>query len=317
MAIRHGEVSREDMKRVLEAARAVAIPMDREILHVIPQEYIVDDQEGLKNPLGISGVRLEAKVHIITGAVVSAQNVVKCVNRAGLDARDIVLEQLASSEAVLTEDEKELGVILTDIGGGTTDIAVFSRGSVRHTAVLPVGGSQFTNDIAVGMRTPLEEAERIKRLYGCAYRDLLNEDKLFEAPAVGGGEIRLVSHKLLSEIIEPRGEEIFRLAKEQISSGGMDGLIGSGVVITGGSTNMKGMREIAQEVFNLHVRTGYPTDVKGLNEVIRNPTYATSVGLLLYGHRHQPNGNNYRARKEENLFHRIRARMREWFSEFF
>ncbi len=317
IAIKHGEVSSEDMRRVLDAARAVAIPMDREILHVIPQEYIVDDQEGLKTPLGISGVRLEARVHIITGSLVAAQNIVKCVNRAGLDVRDIVLEQLASSEAVLTGDEKELGVILIDIGGGTTDVAVFDKGSIMHTSVLPVGGSQVTNDIAVGLRTPLEEAERIKRTHGCASKAMLEDDSLLEVPTVGGGESRLLSHRLLCEIIEPRGEELFSLVKDGLSEERMDGLTGSGVVITGGSSIMKGMREIAQQVFKLHARIGYPSEVKGLTEISRSPIYATSVGLLLYGHRHPASGKVYRAGKEENLFQRIRARVRDWFSEFF
>jgi cell division protein FtsA len=317
IAIKHGEVVKEDMKKVLEAAKAVAIPTDREILHVIPQEYIVDDQEGLKNPLGISGVRLEVRVHIITGSVVSAQNIVKCVNRAGLEVRDIVLEQLASSEAVLTDDEKQLGVILVEIGGGTTDMAVFYRGSVRHTSVLPIGGNQITNDIAVGLRTPTEDAERIKQLHGCAFKGLIRDDELLDVPTVGSGEPRLLSRKLLGEIIEPRGEEIFNLAKKEIAESSIEGLIGSGVVITGGSTILKGMREVAQQVFKLHVRMGLPMEIKGLSELVKSPMYSTSVGLLLYGDRYPTNGKRTRVKRDENLFHRIRARMVEWFSEFF
>lgn len=316
IAIKNKEVTPADIDRVVDAAKAIAIPLDREVIHVLPQEYVVDDQDGIRDPLGMSGVRLEGKVHIVTAAVTSAQNVVKSVNRAGLEVQDIALEQLASSEAVLTPDEKELGVCLVDIGGGTSDIAVFAQGCIRHTAVLSLGGNHVTNDIAVGLRTPTHEAEKLKKKYGCALRELVKEQETIEVPSVGGREPRVLSRQLLSEIIEPRMEEIFTLIQREIITSGFADLISSGIVLTGGATIMEGVPELAERVMHLPVRRGIPAGVGGLVDVVSSPLYATGVGLLLYGRRCQLQGRNHQL-NGHNVFDRVMSRMKTWFGEFF
>jgi cell division protein FtsA len=315
IAVKDKEVSQADIERVIDAARAVAIPMDREVFHVIPQEFIVDDQDGILDPLGMSGVRLEAKVHIVTGAVTSAQNIIKSANRAGLDVADIVLQQIAASEATLSADEKELGVALVDIGGGTTDIAIFSGGSIRHTVVLALGGNHLTSDIAVGLRTPMVEAEKIKKRYGCAMTSMIKNDETIEVPSVGGRKPRILSRKILGEIIEPRVEEIFTLVQREIVKSGYERLIASGIVLTGGTVVMEGMVELAEQIFNLPVRRGVPVGIGGLVDVVNSPMYATGVGLVLYGCRHQGNGR-FRV-GEKNIFGKVMARMKKWFEEFF
>ncbi|HEX9779264.1 MAG TPA: cell division protein FtsA [Geopsychrobacteraceae bacterium] len=315
IAIKNREVTSEDLKRVIDAAKAIAIPMDREVLHILPQEFIIDDQDGIREPLGMSGVRLEAKVHIVTGAVASAQNIVKSCNRAGVDVADIVLEQLASSEAVLSADEKELGVALVDIGGGTADIAIFSEGAIKHTSVLSIGGDHLTNDIAVGLRTPMAEAEKIKQAYGCCLTSMIGKDENIEVPSVGGREPRILSRQLLAEILEPRVEEIFTLVNREIVKSGYEDLIASGVVITGGSAILPGMPELAEQIFNLPVRRGVPLDIGGLKDVVASPIYATGVGLVKYGS-HNLQTQNFKI-GQKNMFDRVAARMKEWFSEFF
>ncbi len=283
VAIRDKEVTTSDVDRVIDAARAVAIPADQKILHILPQEFVIDHQEGIKEPVGMSGVRLEARVHMVTGAASAAQNIVKCVQRCGLQVDDIVLEQLASSFAVLTEDEKELGVCLVDIGGGTTDIAVFAGGAIQHTAVIPIAGDQVTNDIAISMRTPTQYAEEIKIKYACALSQLANPDETIEVPSVGDRPPRRLARQTLAEIVEPRYEELFTLIREELRRSGFEELIAAGVVITGGSSKMEGAVELAEEVFHMPVRLGIPQHVGGLVEVVRNPIHATGVGLLLYG----------------------------------
>ena len=315
IAIKTREVNNDDIRRVIDAAKAIAIPMDREVIHILPQEFIIDDQDGIKEPLGMNGVRLEAKVHIVTGAVASAQNIIKSCNRAGVDVADIVLEQLASAEAVLTADEKDLGVALLDIGGGTTDIAIFIDGAIKHTAVLSLGGNHLTNDIAVGLRTPTAEAEKIKRNYGCCLTSMVGKDETIEVPSVGGREPRILSRQLLAEILEPRVEEIFTLVNREIVKSGFEDVIASGVVITGGSAILPGMPELAEQIFNLPVRRGVPRDIGGLTDVVNSPVYATGVGLVKYGSR------NLQIRNfsigQENVFDKVIRRMKEWFGEFF
>ncbi|MEK6726079.1 MAG: cell division protein FtsA [Deltaproteobacteria bacterium] len=315
IGIRNGEVSDADIKRVIDAAKAVNIPMDREIIHVLPQEFIVDDQDGIKEPLGMSGVRLEAKVHIVTAAVTSAQNIVKCCNRTGLDVRDIVLQQLASSEAVLSSEEKELGVVLVDIGGGTTDIAVFAEGSIKHTAVIALGGNHLTSDIAIGLRTPATEAEKIKKKYGCALASMVKRDEMIEVPSVGGRKPRTVSRQILAEIVEPRVEEIMTLVNREIIKAGFEDVAASGVVLTGGSASLDGMIEMAEQVFNLPVRLGLPVGISGLTDIVKSPMYSTGVGLLLYGYKNRSE-DKFRV-GEKNVFGKITKRMKEWLSEFF
>ena len=316
IAIKDREVTQEDLRRVIDAAKAVAIPMDREVLHILPQEFIVDDQDGITEPLGMRGVRLEARVHIVTGAVASAQNIIKCCNRAGVDVADIVLEQLASSESILTDEEKQLGVVLLDIGGGTTDIAILVDNSIRHTAVLSLGGNHLTNDIAVGLRTPLNEAERIKREHGCALSSMVNRDENIEVPSVGGRPARTLSRQVLTEILEPRVEEIFTLADQEIRRSGFGDLIVSGVVLTGGTCLLPGMAELGEQIFNLPVRVGSPRDLGGLTDVVNSPVFATGVGLVKYG------GKNIERAKQgfsntENVFSKIMVRMKDWFGDFF
>ncbi len=315
VAVKDKEVKATDLARVVDAARAVAIPMDREVIHVIPQEYIIDEQEGIKEPIGMTGVRLEAKVHIVTASVTSAQNIIKCANACGLNVADIVLEQLASSEAVLSADERELGVAVVDIGGGTTDIAIYANGSLVHTAVLSIGGNHLTNDIAVGLRTPMAEAERIKQRYGCAMTSKVSSEETIEVPSVGGRPPRILSRQILSEIIEPRVEEIFAYVGREIKNAGCEHLIASGVVITGGTTILENMPEIAEEVLGLPVRRGVPRGIGGLVDVVRDPKYATGVGLVQYGAKHA-DVNLFRVR-EEGVYRKVALRMKRWFAEMF
>ena len=315
VAVKDKEVREADIVRVIDAAKAVAIPLDREVIHVLPQEFIIDEQGGIKEPLGMSGVRLEAKVHIVTGAVSSAQNIVKCANRTGLNVSDIVLQPLASSEAVLSEDEKELGVCLVDIGGGTTDIAIFSGGSIVHTAVIALGGNNLTSDIAIGLRTPAHEAERIKQKYGCALVSMVDKEDTIEVPSVGGRQPRVLGRPILCEILEPRVEEIFQLVQREIQRCGYEELLASGVVITGGSTLLAGMPELAEEVLGLPVRRGMPRGIGGLVDVVKSPMYATGVGLVVYGAKHQDR-RMFRIR-EDNVYKKVKGRMREWLEEIF
>ncbi len=282
VAIRDREVTPGDVEHVIDAARALAIPADQKILHVLPQEFVVDGQEGIHDPIGMSGVRLEAKVHIVTGADSAAQNIEKCIKRCGLEVEDVVLEQLASSFAVLTDDEKELGVCMVDIGGGTTDIAVFAQGAIRHTAVIPIAGDQVTNDIAVSMRTPTQHAEDIKIRYACALSQLANPDESIEVPSVGDRPARRLARQTLAEIVEPRYEELFGLVRDELRRSGFEDIIVAGVVLTGGSARMEGVIELAEEVFHVPVRLGLPQQVQGLTDVLRNPVFSTGVGLLLY-----------------------------------
>ena len=285
VAIKDKEVGPGDVDRVIESARALAIPADQKVLHVLPQEFIIDGQEGIREPIGMSGVRLEAKVHIVTGAVSAAQNIVKCVRRCGLEVDDIILEQLASSMSVLTEDEKELGVCMVDVGGGTTDISVFTEGAIRHTSVIPIAGDQVTNDIAVALRTPTAHAEEIKKKYGCALTQLATSDESIEVPSVGDRPPRQLARQTLAEVIEPRIEELYGLVLAELRRSGFEDVIGSGIVLTGGSSKMEGMIDLAEEVFHMPVRLGIPQGVGGLSGVVHNPIYATGVGLVLYGAR--------------------------------
>ncbi len=282
VAITDKEVTSFDVERVIDAARAVAIPADQKLLHVLPQEFLVDSEVGIRVPIGMSGVRLEAKVHLVTGAVSSAQNIVKCIQRCGLDVRDLVLEQLASSYAVLTEDEKELGVCLLDIGGGTSDIAVFCDGAIRHTAVIPIAGAQVTNDIAVALRTPTPHAEDLKLRYACALSQLANPDETIEVPSVGDRPSRRLARQTLAEVVESRYEELFSLVRDELRRSGYEEMIAAGVVLTGGSSKMEGAVDLAEEIFHVPVRLGVPQNVHGLADVVRNPIHATGVGLLLY-----------------------------------
>ena len=282
VAIRDREVTQSDVDRVIDAARAVAIPADQKILHVLPQEFIIDGQEGIRQPIGMSGVRLEARVHMVTGAASAAQNIIKCVQRCGLEVEDIVLEQLASSYSVLTEDEMELGICLVDIGGGTTDIAVFNNGAIRHTAVIPIAGDQVTNDIAISMRTPTQYAEDIKVRYACALSQLANLDETIEVPSVGERPPRRLARQTLAEVVEPRYEELFGLIRDELRRSGFDQMIAAGIVLTGGSAKMEGAVDLAEEVFHMPVRLGVPQHVSGLGDVVRNPIHSTGVGLLMY-----------------------------------
>ncbi len=309
VAIKDREVNSGDVDRVIDAAKAVAIPADQRILHVLPQEFVIDDQEGVREPVGMSGVRLEAKVHLVTGAVNAAQNIIKCVRRCGLQVDDIILEQLASSQAVLTEDEKDLGVCVADVGGGTTDIAVFTEGAIRHTAVIPIAGDQVTNDIAVALRTPTQHAEEIKIKYACALRQLTNPDETIEVPGVGDRAPRRLARQTLAEVVEPRYEELFSLIQAELRRSGFEELIAAGIVLTGGSAKMEGAVELAEEVFHMPVRIGVPQFVSGLADVVRNPIHATGVGLLLFG-------LHNRSLREDLAEHRqvgVWQRMKTWF----
>ncbi len=315
VAVKDQEVRENDIARVIEAAKAVAIPADREILHVVPQQYIIDDQDGIRDPLGMSGVRLESKVHITTTLVSSAQNVIKCANRCGLEVAEIVLEPLASAEAVVDEDEKELGVALVDIGGGTTDIVVYSDGAMVHSAVLPLGGFQVTNDIAVGLRTPLQAAEGIKRKYGCCLPYLVDENELMEVPSVGGRDARQVSRRLLIEkIVQPRMEEIFQHVRKELEDSGYLGQLAAGVVLTGGCTHLEGLPDLAETVLDLPARQSIPSDIGGLTDVVKSPEYSTAVGLVRYGSR----GEDIPvAAMEPKGEAGVWRKMRGWMSEIF
>lgn len=315
IAIKNREITQADVDRVIEAAQAVVIPPDREVIHVIPQEYIVDDQEGILEPLGMIGIRLEVKVHIVTAAVTSAQNIVKCANKAGLDVADIALQQIASSEAVLSGDEKEIGVVLVDIGGGTTDIALYHNGTIKYTTVISLGGNQVTGDISVGLRTPAGEAEKLKKQWGCAMTAMVSKEDTIEVQSVGGNKAKSVSRYTLCEIIEPRVEEIFELVKREIVKSGYDTLISSGVVLTGGTAAMEGITELAEQVFNLPVRRGLPAGITGLVDVVKSPSYSTGVGLVLYGSKHEE-GTQF-SRSSENIFNKLTTRMKGWMKEFF
>jgi cell division protein FtsA len=313
VAIKEKEVGTGDLERVMAAARALAIPADQKVLHVLPQEFIIDKQEGIREPIGMSGVRLEAKVHIVTGAVSAAQNIVKCVRRCGLEVDDIILEQLASSMSTLTEDEKELGVCLVDVGGGTTDISVFTEGAIRHTAVIPIAGDQVTNDIAVALRTPTQHAEEIKKKYGCALTQLASRDETIEVPSVGDRPPRGLSRQTLAEVVEPRIEELYGLVQAELRRSGFEDVLGSGIVLTGGSAKMEGMIDLAEEVFHMPVRLGVPQYVGGLKGVVQNPIYATGVGLVLYGARFEE-GKSYVTHEGQSPgFTAVLNRMKSWF----
>lgn len=317
VALKKQEVTRLDVQRAVDTARSVAVlPQDRRILHVLPREFMVDDQDGIREPLGMSGSRLEVDVHIITGAVTSAQNIIKSVNRAGLDVVDIVLQPLASSEAVLTPEERELGVAMVDMGGGTTDLAIFAEGSIRHTAVLPIGGQHLSTDLAIGLRTPQAEAERIKIRKGVALTELVNDDDMVEVPGVGDRPARTLSRKLLAEIIEPRVEEMFDLVCREITRTGYEGILAAGVVITGGTSMLEGMLEAAERVLDLPVRRGVPNGVGGLRDIVSNPIYATGVGLILHA-RHHAEELEMAGLRSGRRVGRAFGRMREWMLEFF
>ena len=283
VAIRDREVFQPDIDRVIDAAQAVAIPADQKILHILPQEYVIDNQEGVKEPLGMSGVRLEAKVHLVTCAVNAAQNIEKCIRLCGLEVDDIILEQLASSHAVLTDDEMELGVCLVDIGGGTSDIAIFTEGAIRHTAVIPIAGDQVTNDVAMALRTPTPHAEEIKIKYACALASLAGENETIQVPSVGERRDRSLSRQALAEVVEPRYEELFNLIQAELRRSGFEHLMAAGIVLTGGTSKMEGVVELAEEIFHMPVSIGKPRCFSGLADIVRNPIYATAVGLLQYG----------------------------------
>ncbi|MCP5150549.1 MAG: cell division protein FtsA [Ectothiorhodospiraceae bacterium] len=311
VAIRDKEVTPGDVDRVIDAARAVAIPADQKILHILPQEFIIDSQEGIREPVGMSGVRLEAKVHMVTGAVSAAQNIVKCVRRCGLEVDDIILEQLASSESVLLDDEKDLGVCLVDIGGGTTDIAVFTEGAIRHTAVIPIAGDQVTNDIAVALRTPTQNAEELKIKYACALAQLASPDETIEVPSVGDRPPRRLARQTLAEVVEPRYEELLTLIQAELRRSGFEDLVAAGMVLTGGSSKMEGLVELAEEILHMPVRLGVPQTVKGLSDVVRNPIYATGVGLIMFGNKSL--GERGSPTLTAGGFRAVWDRMKSWF----
>ena len=310
VAIRDGEVNATDVDRVIDAARAVAIPADQRILHILPQEFIIDGQEGIREPIGMSGVRLESRVHMVTGAVSAAQNIVKCVRRCGLEVDDVILQQLASSYSVLTDDEKDLGVCLCDIGGGTTDIAIFVNGAIHHSAVIPIAGDQVTNDIAVALRTPTHHAEDIKIKYACALTQLANAEETIEVPSVGDRAPRRLERQTLAEVVEPRYEELFGLVQNELKRSGFEEMVVAGVVLTGGGSKMEGAIDLAEEVFHMPVRLGSPQYVSGLADVVRNPIYATCVGLLLFGNQAADSAaQNTRFENSGSLW----ERMKNWF----
>ncbi|MGZ8251220.1 MAG: cell division protein FtsA [Methylophilaceae bacterium] len=309
--IKDAEVTQADVDRVIETARAIALPSDQQILHILTQEFIIDGQEDVREPLGMSGMKLEVKVHIVTGAVAAAQNIVKCIKRCGLEVSDLILQPLASSMAVLTEDEKELGVCLVDIGGGTTDIAVFKQGAIRHTAVVPIAGDQMTNDVAVAFRTPTQSAEEIKIKHGCALRQLAEPREMVEVPGVDGREPRQLSVQTLAEVIEPRVVELYEFVLSELRRSGMEEMIASGIVITGGSSMMRGMVELGEEIFHMPVRLGLPRYVGGLSEVVSNPRYATGVGLVLMGK--QQVERHIQGQMDSSSLGNIFQKMKSWF----
>jgi cell division protein FtsA len=311
VAIRDREVYSLDLERVIDAAQAVAIPADQKVLHILPQEYVIDTQEGIKEPLGMSGVRLEAKVHLVTCAVNASQNIEKCIRRCGLEVEDIILEQLASSYSVLTDDERELGVCLVDIGGGTTDIAIFTEGAIRHTGVIPIAGDQVTNDIAMALRTPTQNAEEIKIKYACALTQLAGADETIKVPSVGERPPRDLSRQALAEVVEPRYDELFTLVQAELRRSGFEDLIAAGIVLTGGTSKMEGVVELAEEIFHAPVRIGTPQNIEGLTDIVRNPIYSTGVGLLLYGLKQQKGreiGKSSPSKPSVNVF----SRMKDW-----
>jgi cell division protein FtsA len=309
VAIKDREVFSQDIDRVIDAAQAVAIPADQQILHILPQEYLIDSQEGVKEPLGMSGVRLEAKVHLITCASNAAQNIEKCIRRCGLDVEDIILEQLASSYSVLTEDEKELGVCMVDIGGGTTDIAIFIDGAIRHTGVIPIAGDQVTNDIAMALRTPTLHAEDIKIKYACALAKLTGADETIQVPSVGDRPARGLSRQSLAEVVEPRYDELFTLVQAELRRSGYEDLVAAGIVLTGGTSKMEGVVELAEEIFHMPVRLGSPQNVSGLSDIVNNPIYSTGVGLLHYAQKQHENGRTVYRETKPNLWQQIK----KWF----
>ncbi len=311
VAIRDKEVTTDDLERVMDAARAVAIPTDQKILHVLPQQFLIDDQEGIREPVGMSGVRLEVDVHMVTGAESAVQNIVKCIHRCDLEVDDIILEQLASSYSVLTEDEKELGVCMVDIGGGTTDVAIYQNGAIKHTRVFPVAGDQVTNDIAVALRTPTKYAEEIKIKHACALRQLTNPEETIEVPSVGDRPPRRLARQVLAEVVEPRYEELFTLIKNELQRSGLEEFCASGVVVTGGSSKMEGVVELAEEVFHMPVRIGVPMEIEGLTDMVKDPRYATGVGLILFGKQNQEHESFDFS--ESKGFSAILARMKKWF----
>jgi len=312
VAIRDKEVLPLDVERVIDAARAVAIPADQEILHVLPQEFIIDNQEGVREPLGMSGVRLEAKVHLVTCAANAAQNIKKCIRRCGLEVDDIILEQLASSYAVLTEDEKQLGVCMVDLGGGTTDIAIFTDGAIRHTGVIPIAGDQITNDIAMALRTPTAHAEELKIKYACALAKMARPDETVKVPSVGERPPRDLSRQALAEVVEPRYDELFTLVQSELRRSGFEDLAAAGVVLTGGTAKMEGVVELAEEIFHMPVRLGCPQNIRGLTDIVNNPIYSTGVGLLLYGLRQHREGSGVRKGKAGSGF---LERIKCWFQD--
>lgn len=315
VAIRDREVYQLDLERVIDAAQAVAIPADQKVLHILPQEYVIDTQEGIKEPLGMSGVRLEAKVHLVTCAVNASQNIEKCIRRCGLEVEDIILEQLASSYAVLTDDERELGVCLVDIGGGTTDIAIFTEGAIRHTGVIPIAGDQVTNDIAMALRTPTQNAEEIKIKYACALTQLAGADETIKVPSVGDRPPRDLSRQALAEVVEPRYDELFTLVQAELRRSGFEDMIAAGIVLTGGTSKMEGVVELAEEIFHTPVRIGSPQDVNGLTDIVRNPIYSTGVGLLQYGLKQQ-SGGEIKGSKVQSSSGAL-ARVKNWFQNNF
>jgi cell division protein FtsA len=315
VAGRDGEVASEDLRRVIDAARGVSIPQDREILHILPQEYMLDGQTGIDEPLGMAGHRLLASVHLVTGAVATVQNVVTCVNRIGIEVADVVLGQIASAEAVLAPDERQLGVLLIDVGGGTTDVAVFEKNAIWHTSVIPAGGDNFTNDIAVGLRTPIPDAEKIKLKYGCASAEMVESDDVLEVPSVGGRRGRVLSRRVLCEILEPRAEEIFTLVNEDVKRSGYDQVLRAGVVLTGGGSLLDGLTAVAEKCLNLPVRRGVPERVEGLVDVSSNPTFSTSAGLLSYGVR--ADHRRRRAPVAAGLIQDFGRRVRDWLGVHF
>lgn len=309
VAIKDREVFPQDLERVIDAAQAVAIPADQRILHILPQEYAIDEQEGVKEPLGMSGVRLEAKVHLVTCAVNAAQNIEKCIKRCGLEVEDITLEQLASSFSVLTDDEKELGVCLVDVGGGTTDVAVFTEGAIRYTGVIPIAGDQVTNDIAMALRTPTQHAEEIKIKYACALAKLTGAEETIKVPSVGDRGARDLSRQALAEVVEPRYDELFTLIQGELRRSGFEDLIPAGIVLTGGTSKMEGVVELAEEIFHMPVRIGAPHNVRGLKDIVNNPIYSTGVGLLLYGIKQQGGQRSFKNGDSEGLWNRLKS----WF----
>jgi cell division protein FtsA len=312
VAVRDREVYPQDVDRVIDAAQAMAIPADQRVLHILPQEYVIDSQEGVKEPLGMSGVRLEAKVHLVTCAVNAAQNIEKCIERCGLHVNDIILEQLASSYSVLTDDERDLGVCLVDIGGGTTDIAIFTGGAIRHTAVIPIAGDQVTNDIAMALRTPTQHAEDIKIKYACALTQLAGADETIKVPGVGDKPARELSRQSLAEVVEPRYDELFTLIQAELRRSGFEDLVASGIVLTGGAAKMEGVIDLAEEIFHMPVSLGAPRHVAGLKDIVKNPVYATGVGLLLYG-RQREEEDEGRLRPHGGLL----TRVKRWLGENF